>query len=704
MVEKMGVLNISLILIGSVFILGDVAFLWFLWAGNENNSSWRWIVLQGHLQTTVTLSSAVLRTIVGVQSTLCTSMIAGSIMELSGFNWLHAASLSIQRFSGGHPYHLMKNGIFNGRIWYLLATTALLTLTTIASHLISTGLVSDLQITTMFGDPVVGEAAYSLNFTKTALLSGNEPDLTQNMPSTYAAFGEFSEDFVQSDGVDDTGPTVRAFLPITSPTIRQTLSNYTGLGTILNSHVVCIKPQIKDVVIGASQGSISSNALFLTGSVSLGSSIPPGLSFFKYPWINNLSQPFNWVNFSCSLAVTQTTNDWPISMCTAGNGYGDLKATEDNTGADGGRHGILGLRATSLLHEDLLFDPLSYIVVNYSRYLLPSEMKANITWTDISLNDSSWRALRNMDTNPIFPQTVSISYCFTDFGSVDTNITVHSSTNRTEPVLQSLQNTLALDARQVLLQLGADGSNRSLSERGVLSLQHSTTWSTIFPDEDNAATAAGSTWVQALDGSYGFGMLPSGTPSSPIKTTWALCTNCGYSARSINSDATSISAALGSIFQSSIRASGSTAKALQAILTIVNMMQYYERLQQFDVSATTHTTFMEQQLQPVHRSGLIIVTISLILHLSLVAIIVTVFISSTKLSFVGHSWYTVAQLQSDNLLPILDEASLMRNEEVEAWVLENEPKKDRMILAGEEGKYEARVVKRHRSTNENLRS
>lgn len=44
----------------------------------------------------------------------------------------------------------------------------------------------------------------------------------------------------------------------------------------------------------------------------------------------------------------------------------------------------------------------------------------------------------------------------------------------------------------------------------------------------------------------------------------------------------------------------------------------------------------------------------------------------------------------------------MRDKEVEAWVLENEPKKDMMVLVGEEEKLEARVVKRHKSNHEDL--
>lgn len=112
-------------------------------------------MLNGYLQRTVTLSSAVLRTVLTLQASLCTSMIAGSLMELSnGFNLLHSASISIRRYNGGIPLLLLHSGIFDRRTWYLLIVTVLLSSTTIASYFLSTGLVADLGIAPIIGDPV----------------------------------------------------------------------------------------------------------------------------------------------------------------------------------------------------------------------------------------------------------------------------------------------------------------------------------------------------------------------------------------------------------------------------------------------------------------------------------------------------------------------------------------------------------------------
>lgn len=115
-------------------------------------------------------------------------------MELSdGFNLFHAASISIRRYNGGLPVLLLQSGIFDRRTWYLLTITILLSSTTIASYFLSTGLVADLGIAPIIGDPTSATVAYSINETKAVVLQDYEPDFSIYTPSTYPTFGEYSE-------------------------------------------------------------------------------------------------------------------------------------------------------------------------------------------------------------------------------------------------------------------------------------------------------------------------------------------------------------------------------------------------------------------------------------------------------------------------------------------------------------------------------
>ena len=572
-----------------------------------------------------------------------------------------------------------------------------------ASHFISTGLVSDLGIAPILGDASGGQAVYSLNSSKLNLLGQYEADFTTSMPAVFPAFGEFSMPSKNTPNIDDTGPIVRAFLPISSATTRQTLSNYTGYGTLLNSRVVCLRPTVQNLTFVMGGGLGEADRPYLSGRISIGPTMPEGITFINTTLPTDVynpnfnPQPSAYLDFTCWLAeASPRTSDWSISMCVAGNFFGDPSI--EGGGSQGRtRYPMIGTQLASLLYPSLLYDPLSYVLVNYSGTLpIGDGLKVSTIWTDIAGNGSSWGVFQNMNKTS-FPliDYVSLTYCFTNFAAVETNMTMSSPTNRTEPVLRSGSTpvNLSLNASEVLLQLGADGSNASHMERGVLDLQYSDKWSSTQLNQ----SADGLSWMRALDGTYGFGMSLDMEPLFPSMTTWALCTNCGYSVGNINTNTTGISAALSSIFQSSLQQTGSAATAMSAMLTTVNMMQYYDRLQQFDEVGPSSVTLIEQQLQPIKRTGLIIVTAGLALHILIVIVITTVYLASTNLSFIGEAWHTLAQLQSDDTVPILRQTSLMRDGEVEQVLEKQEMAWDEMVLVGGEtkgGVAKAEVVRR----------
>lgn len=289
---------------------------------------------------------------------------------------------------------LLGRSMFKGYVWYLHALAILLAVTTILSQFTSTGLVTDLGVAPMFGDPFHGQATYSINFSTIRQMEDYKPDYTTHMPSIYPAFAEYTETLVDERAVDGTGPTLRAVLPISTPSVGENMSNFTGNGTLLNSCVVCIKPAIQDVTLFNGAGEEQVDHPYLRGSVSVGQILPSGITFFNYT--GESANPLDFVNFTYNLAIARPdNNDWPTSMCVAGNYFGDPNIT--GGGSDGGgRSGIHGLRATSLLTEDLLFDPLSYILVNYTGSLPNAQgLQQNSNWTDISMADSSWLTLQD---------------------------------------------------------------------------------------------------------------------------------------------------------------------------------------------------------------------------------------------------------------------------------------------------------------------
>ncbi|KAG4436545.1 hypothetical protein IFR05_007983 [Cadophora sp. M221] len=616
--EQLGTWNMTVMTLGSLYALMILGFLWFLWCANERIPFWRWLVLKGYVQRTVTLSSAVLRTVVAVQSSLSTSMLAALVLETLGFRLRKSAFLSIQRASGGLPFELLELRYFWRHSKTILCLTISLCTTTVLAYFISTALISDLQLVSIPGYAVDGNFSYTL-YNKNQL--GDEPTYTSYRPANFPVFAEYSEPTPRNNShrnIDDTGPIVRALLPIPNPSTREQLHSFSGYGTLLNSHVVCVQPLIRNLTFESKpHGESNRFKPLISGEIAIGD-LPPGIIFDpsavdflgEIPYFNGTGSktkdaqrgPDNFASFLCQMAPTsqRSENESPISMCVAGN-----RLEYNNTYVDPGRLPVLGTRSTSLLNESILLDPLSYVLVNY-RGAPPISGAINSTtnftiiirdgeWNETVDASSTWKSFKAPSTYPTL-QTISLTYCFPHFAAIDMNITVNGSTPRTEPTLSKSNDSSILYTADVLRQLGADGVKRTLNDRGILTLEKSKGWTQatrLETLEKKYYTPGGST--TALDGSYGFGMVSNyftppfynqlgmdeyisdyqTTNNSPVAGTWGLCTKC--MTKMTDGDTFGIHPTLSSIFQASLKRSGSIATAIQALFTVVNMMQYYDR-------------------------------------------------------------------------------------------------------------------------------
>ena len=67
-------------------------------------------------------------------------------------------------------------------------------------------------------------------------------------PPTYLIFAEYSEpiDSQSENDMDDTDPILRALLPVPSSQDRSNLRNYSGMATVIDSRVICVRPSIID--------------------------------------------------------------------------------------------------------------------------------------------------------------------------------------------------------------------------------------------------------------------------------------------------------------------------------------------------------------------------------------------------------------------------------------------------------------------------
>lgn len=111
--KRIGTYGLVVVIGGIPFQLGIMAFLGYLWSQQARGESetgqtvWRTIVLHAWMAPTITLCSAVLRAIVGVQLVVCTALLAGLMLETGASRFEDAARLSILRAYNSGPLDIV---------------------------------------------------------------------------------------------------------------------------------------------------------------------------------------------------------------------------------------------------------------------------------------------------------------------------------------------------------------------------------------------------------------------------------------------------------------------------------------------------------------------------------------------------------------------------------------------------------------------
>ncbi|PHH60608.1 hypothetical protein CDD81_1398 [Ophiocordyceps australis] len=179
-------------------------------------------------------------------------MLASAVLETRGVYLPQLPILSILRSTNSSPYGLYKPLVAGpkDRGLLLYGTLILFTiLTSLASNLISTILLSDFgnvdikpplkQETLAFGIPLDKPPSYTYGFSNL--------DYWLSRPHELPRFAEFASEPSYIDGVQDTGLSFRAPLPFTTSTEREKLKTFEGLTPILDSRVICMRPNFLEV-------------------------------------------------------------------------------------------------------------------------------------------------------------------------------------------------------------------------------------------------------------------------------------------------------------------------------------------------------------------------------------------------------------------------------------------------------------------------
>ncbi|KAH7121609.1 hypothetical protein EDB81DRAFT_847698 [Dactylonectria macrodidyma] len=172
-----------------------------------------------------------------------TSMIASIAVERHGVPTSIAAEVSIARFTNAGPRSfsklLLSGATFNSWIRILTATFFFLV---VASEFTSTLLVTDLRESRV--SSFDQNMSYGFTF-KSSNDSGPPPlpiigwgfNYWLNKPSSSETFAEYSRPGKSGEDVDDTGPSIRAFLPLALQSERETLRSFKGMARVVDTRV-----------------------------------------------------------------------------------------------------------------------------------------------------------------------------------------------------------------------------------------------------------------------------------------------------------------------------------------------------------------------------------------------------------------------------------------------------------------------------------
>ncbi|KAJ0311070.1 hypothetical protein COL516b_001773 [Colletotrichum fioriniae] len=620
-----------------LFLAGAVAFISWLWWAPHEDVRWRkWVLAPNRLQLSITLSAVVIRTAIGILATAATAMIASVAVERRGVYLQDIAQVSVARCSSDGPLSLSLLALTSSSLQPLVRLIlALLAITTIAAQFTSTLLVADLEQRRVVTFPDSVSNAYT--FIAGNLSSGRPPEAVSGYAHNYwiqrprltETFAEYTGPASDGEGLDDTGPTVRAFLPVASQQERESLVEFQGMARVLDTRFICMRPELSNV-----RPCNGTDGVDICGSIRLDPTVDASAAA-GLTWTDEMN-----FNFSCPVTGYMGNQyDWQICA------YETLNWTSFDW----------SLRNTSRMTTMRIVWDAGRIQGNMSSDSLKSTVKALSStgsgpWTRESLH------IRLIDSDTVgkdhYPD--SIQYL---------NVSATSSSNRTEPTYEWDVEREVYNTSAVRKQLGAvkDGSSLSHEDRQVLSISEDSLESAVTDARD------GSKWQQyAADRSLEWffdRVTYARMPSMPI----AFCHNC---APNLDSQDGTSDVVYERLFGDTIDETGSPARAMQAVYFTLARLVYYDFLSAFSSNTaapgmdTADVVTFELTSIPWRFRGYLAVVGILIIFLASFAAAVVLF-RSTWYSLPENAWHTVAQIsESPELADLLHGARVATDDDI----------------------------------------
>lgn len=655
---------------------------------------WRQLAIHDWMPQAVTLSSVILRFIVGTQATICTSMIAALLLERLSIPRLQVAHASVMRGINGGPWKLVMlllssrgNASYFLRhleSWLIISLFFL----TVALQFTSTILLSDMRTFQMVGD------LNSTTFNGLFAYPGKEHfDLYQgplitNSP-VYPIFGEISTTHGSSPdsrGLSDTGLVQRGLLPMANRDQRTSVREYDGMGMVMSSRVACMRP----IITKASLEFVSERHDFrqLQGVLHYSRSLReahPGMG----P-LCSVSKECEQLSFECTMPAAMG-DAWAPGACildgVGGSFRGSYQPMWDPADGPWSENSSIWLVYSTSMTVDLW------------RSMPPSfSLESAQPWAD-----NEWI------TYEIVPDYfIKLAVCFSDFDFAYRDIRMRAAEAVTEPLTNvSLVVDENVGIDKVQTYLGLDRSRQSIADRGILSLEMKPNDGTPYTrppshydllNQPADTITPGAITASSLRLETGYELCDGGSEN----TTFALCVYCVMDAPvAPHMDLTFL---FSSIILDTPPTSGRAADALHAFISVAGLNVYNQFLAtSMDVAQEAHVVMTREVTVPgswppstAACAGLIVVASLLAAYLSLVTVTTVLYIRHTRYSRYGNVWHVISQLVgSEELVETLELGNNASDKAVKAGLRTKGPfREDVLVKLGKTDGCETIKVKR----------
>ncbi|RAL01596.1 uncharacterized protein BO80DRAFT_434175 [Aspergillus ibericus CBS 121593] len=630
--------SVLTVFLGFPLLLLAVTLLALFWHGSmkaidgaEPEIYWVRVVNAGWATRLVTVCTASIRTVVAFQAGLVTAMVAGIVLETTGVPLLLGPFYSMLRAVKVAPSNLWTATNFQPHLSrFIYALVLIEVLVTAASQFLSTILLSDFANGT-FTQRSNSTNVNVLNTTDNGLAGG----WWYMPPAASWTFAELSGSFEDRSGFHDTGHTFRAFLPFEEEAQRTKLHRLRGPVPVMDHRVVCASPPLINLSLDAT----------LESYVHLSGQIPT--ENLTYPLlIDPDSQPY--INFTCELP---TPNFWDNN--TVGETSLCIPKSRLNW---------------TVLIEDPLIQPDGFPEASTLFIVLDVVSTAAIIGTlgtpavQTIRTDGPWTIVNNGSAHI---ETLRISACLTNLAMQTFTVGMNSTSDNLEPKTAWDQYTQSYNTEPSRLQLGVSspGNTSSANHRGILTLDPRSQWEIFHPPADTLGVDPTPFFKAIL-------IFPTFLNSYLLNYTYDPGVILSRKDPGIifgNAHPSHVD-----LFQDTLITTASPALAVQALLTRIYQMAYYDQLVQLNSPVAAVTMFSLTAAIPVQWTGFVLGTVLIVIHSITVVVVLVRFVRSAEISFIGSYWQTVAQVVSKETRPILEEADRMDDGAVKGWAKREE--------------------------------